>query len=147
MNKAFNLLVGMHNSFANSYNKVWNAYQYTRGWWEEKGVQREIINDSFLLCWNTAAELFQQYESDIHKNQTDIKRLNNIGEDLIQLSQCYINSAKQLYTYESCWNPRLPHDITKVLGHDYTCTEFIRQQTQMCGESLNSFGNDFKNLK
>lgn len=38
--------------------------------------------------------------------------------------------ANKFYSYESCWNPRLSREITKVIGHDYTVTEWIT--TQLC---------------
>ena len=57
---------------------------------------------------------------------------NFIADDDRELIQAVIDTAKkiakELYAHEDCWNMRLPSAHTKVIGHDFTYTEWLRIQ-------------------
>ena len=64
-------------------------------------------------------------------------------EELVKDLEYYKNKAKKfaslMYSHESCWNLRLPRTFTKVLGHDYTVTEWITARADFIAETIDLY--------
>lgn len=44
--------------------------------------------------------------------------------------------ADECYKHEDCWNPTLDQEITRVIGHTFTITEWMRVQAEFIDKSM-----------
>lgn len=44
--------------------------------------------------------------------------------------------AYECYKHEDCWNPTLDQEITRVIGHTFTITEWMRVQAEFIDKSM-----------
>lgn len=123
----------IHDCVAVHYNRTWDAYNASRFWWEEAGLKRLFEN-----VWGKGIDLTMQCRDSLREafNNDDKELLGLAANDLNSIGSRFQDTARRIYAYEDCWNPRLPQSLTKVLGHTYTCSEYVTQQTQMLGDSL-----------
>lgn len=128
-------------SIAVHFNKVWNAYDFSRHAWKEIG-----LDNLFRNVWGKGIDmLHKENEAALEAiNAHDKVRLAQIAATLADYGQRFKNTATRFYEHESCWNLRLPKDLTKVLGHEYTFTEWATQQTDMLGDMIKMVAKDYQ---
>ena len=44
--------------------------------------------------------------------------------------------ADECYKHEDCWNPTLDQEITRVIGHTFTITEWMRVQAEVIDKCM-----------
>lgn len=132
-------LNGLHTTLALSFNRAWDAYDYNRTWWRDAG-----LDDLFHNVWSKGIDEMQQAKmlAEQHINDGNINELHNDALLLKSLGRKFDEAAKRFYAHESCWNPQLPQTMTRVLGHTYTNTEWVRQQAWHLSGSLSAVGDN-----
>lgn len=132
-------LRGLREMLGTSYNIVWDAYSYHKSWW----LQREHVNKAFRDCWSESTDKIYENMDKMKKaiaTHINVEQLHQIGEELCNIASTFSKAADEFYSNEDCWNPRLPQYLTKVKGHEFTCTEFIRMKTSLVASNLAYYG-------
>lgn len=145
------LEIWLRNEMSTEWNKCWGGHQYHRSWWGDEN--RKELEDAFHKVYDFDSEDYKKTVYDtLHSLVPDMVKaivehdrqgLYNIAKVMQEQAVTIKAFADACYTYEDGWNPRLPKDFTKVIGHEYTCTEWIRQRTEFLADTVASIASEF----
>ena len=100
-----------------AYKRLWAGYDKMSCW-----LRNNDIEKPFLKLRTSFMELRDEWE------------IHGVTKDLSGMAYDVAAKAKMLadecYKHEDGWNPTLDRKITKVLGHTYTITEWMRVQAE-----------------
>lgn len=100
-----------------AYKRLWAGYEKMSCW-----LRNNNLETPFLKLRTAFVELRDEWE--IHGVTSD---LNGKAYDVAAKAKMF---ADECYKHEDGWNPTLDQEITKVLGHTYTITEWMRVQSE-----------------
>lgn len=145
--------IWLREDMSKAWNKCWDGHQYHKSWWGD--ADRKELEDAFHMVYDFDSEDYKYTVYDnLHNIIEDIEKaiiehdnqsLYNIAKVMQEQAVVIKSFADTCYKYEDGWNPRLPKDFTKVMGHEYTCTEWVRQRTEFLADVVGSIASDFIN--
>ena len=97
--------------------RIWEGYEKYPEWLRKCGLDAPLL------------EMLDAFHSVCYSLEKDgvTDKLAKLAMDCGAKASIF---ADESYKYESCWNPTLDREFTKVLGHSYTITEWLRVQAE-----------------
>lgn len=103
--------------------RLWQGYEKYPEWLRKRELDKPF--------WEMLDSFHDVYSSMKKDGITD--KLAELAKDCQTKASLF---ADKSYYYEDCWNPRLDRELTQVLGHDYTVTEWLRVQAESLSSTM-----------
>lgn len=114
--------------------RIWKAYELQVQWLRSRGLEKPLNDMRYAFV-----DVYYYLENEgIHD------KLLQLVKDCREKAMFF---ADESYKQEDCWNPTLDRSVTKVLGHTYTITEWLRQQAEFMAQDMKHIISFFEEAK
>lgn len=100
-----------------SYSRLCASYNKMSCW-----LRNNDLETPFLKLRTAFRQFVEEYN--FYGVTSDLLTMVN---DVAEKAQTF---ADECYKHEDCWNPTLDREVTKVIGHTYTVTEWMMTQAK-----------------
>ena len=126
-----------------------------REWIKDILREKNLIGDAMKwgMTFLKSRNIYDDVDDFVYDDCNQIANIINEVEcydtdKLIESLEYYQNKAnnfaKLMYSHESGWNLKLPMSMTKVMGHEYTITEWITTRAAFVAENIKFVIKDIK---